>query len=150
MTQRSKSTLFLIEQLIVIAVFAICAVACISILTTAFFYATDSKATSHAVLKAESAAEVFKTTGDDFAALASILGGSASPVSLSKGGVSVVTVYYDNTWYVSDEANAGFVLHLVIESVQTIGEHDFISGNVFVERISGEELVTLKVAVRHS
>jgi len=149
MTNRSKSTLFLIEQLIVIAVFAICAVACISILTAAYFNANDSKALSHAVLKAESAAEVFKVTGDDFSAMADILGGTTTVTGLGTAGVSVVAVYYDNTWKVSSETNAYYVLNLIIESVQNIGNHDLIQGNVNVGKVTGEEILTLKVSVKH-
>jgi len=149
MTHRSKSTLFLIEQLIVIAVFAICAVACISILTAAYFNASDSKATSHAVLKAESAVESFKMTGDDFASLANIIGGTTTVTGLGSAGVATVAVYYDNSWSVTDAENASFALYLVIESAQNIGDYDLIKGHVTVEKITGEELVTLQAAVRH-
>jgi len=151
MTNRSKSTLFLIEQLIVIAVFAICAVACISILTAAYFNATDSKATSHAILKAESAAEVFKVFGDDFSAIADTLGGTTTVAGLGTAGVSVVAVYYDSSWRVCREQDASYVLNLIIESAEAFqGTRDLtvITGRVTVERITGEELVSLRVAVR--
>jgi len=148
MTNRSKSTLFLIEQLIVIAVFAICAVACISILTAAYFYANDSGALSHAIVKAESGAEVFKVTGSDFAAAADILGGTTTSEGLGTDGVSVVAVYYDNTWQISDEENASYVLNLIIESAQGAQDFDVITGRVKVGRISGEELISLAVAAR--
>ena len=149
MTNRSKSTLFLIEQLIVVAVFAICAVACISILTAAYFNANDSKSVNHAVLKAESAAEVFKVTGNDFAALADILGGTTTVTGLGTSGVSVVSVYYDNLWMVTYEANASYIMNLIIESVQNIGNRDLIQGNVTVSRAAGEEVITLKVSAIH-
>ena len=152
MTHRSKSTLFLIEQLIVIAVFAICAVACISILTAAYFYANDSKATSHAVLRAESAAEIFKATGGDTSVVAEIMGGELRGGIGYSGSTSAV-VYYDSTWQVSDETNASYVLHLAVAASQLshgLVEDDLIivSGNILVSRITGEELVAFPVAVR--
>ena len=148
MTQHSKSTLFLIEQLIVIAVFAVCAVACISILTAAYFNANDSQATNHAMQKAESCAEVFKVTGDDFGAIANIMGGTTTSAGLGISGVAVVAVYYNSSWQISNESNANFVLRLIIESALNIHDHSLIQGKVIVERISGEELVSLTVAVR--
>jgi len=148
MTNRSKSTLFLIEQLIVIAVFAICAVACISILTASFFYANDSNATSHAIVKAESGAEVFKVTGADFAAAAEILGGQTTSESLGADGVSVIAVYYDSNWQVCNKENASYVLNLIIESALGAQDFDVIQGRVTVEKITGEELISLKVAAR--
>jgi len=45
MVRRSRSTLFLMEQLIVIAVFAICAAACVKILTTSYFMAKQTRDT---------------------------------------------------------------------------------------------------------
>jgi len=149
MTNRSKSTLFLIEQLIVIAVFAICAVACISILTASYFYANDGSAVSNAIIKAESGAEVFKVTGSDFTAAADILGGSITSETSAAGGVSVLSVYYDSSWQICSESNASYVLHLVIESVQGTADFEVITGRVTVGRISGEELISLKAAARN-
>ena len=151
MTHRSKSTLFLIEQLIVIAVFAICAVACISILTAAYFNANDSRSTSHAILRAESAAEVFKATGGDVFAAASILGGVAEAGGLGHSGAVYATVYYDSSWKVSSEVNASYVLRIAAagtyhESVNYI----IMSGNISIERATGEGLVTFPVTARQS
>jgi len=148
MTNRSKSTLFLIEQLIVIAVFAVCAVACISILTASYFYANDSNAISHAIVKAESGAEVFKVTGSDFEAAANILGGRTTSESVRTGGVSVLAVYYDSTWQISNEENASFALNLIIEAAEGAQDFDVITGHVTVRRTTGEELISLKVAAR--
>ena len=143
MTSRSKSTLFLIEQLIVIAVFAICAAACISILTAAFFKANDTRATSQAIHKAESAAEVFKATGGDVETVANILGGfNGTDIS----GNLFVTVFYDTMWKLSDYTQRSFVLHIVYEqadrnSMVTVAE-------LTVERVTGEELVAFQLAAR--
>jgi len=149
MANRSKSTLFLIEQLMVIVVFAICAVACINILTAAYFNAVDSRDLSNAVLKAESGAEVFKATVSDFAAAADLLGGTTHAQSMNTGGVSVLDVYYDSSWQKSDETNASYVLNLIIDSAETpqmLGESTLISGRVIVSKITGEIIISLPVA----
>ena len=147
MTQRSKSTLFLIEQLIVIAVFAICAVACISILTAAYFNANDSRAASYAILKAQSGAELFKATGGDIEAIADIMGGVAQT-----GGseTAALTIFYDNMWQVSDGADAKFVLIIFVETPQYSSGNTLFTGTLSVEKITGEELIKLSLAAREA
>jgi len=145
MTHRSKSTLFLIEQLIVIAVFAICAVACISILTAAYFAANDSRATSHAILKAESSAEVLKATGGNMDEAARILGGVCF---LDAAGATVLTVYYDNSWQPSNAVKAYYVLDLITTPVPNTQYFTLITGTVTVSKVNGEQLVELTVAAR--
>ena len=147
MTQRSKSTLFLIEQLIVIAVFAISAVACVSILTTAFFYTNNSSATRHALIHAESSAEVYKATGGDFSAVASAMGGV---IRQSESNTDIVVVYYDSNWHSSSEANAGFVMTLEADTSRNPYDFEFTTANLVIERITGEELLTLELAVLDS
>jgi len=147
MTQRSKSTLFLIEQLIVIAVFAICAVACVSILSTAFFNTSTSSATRHALIKAESGAEVFKATGGDFSAVAYAMGGV---VRQSESDTSIVVVYYDSSWRNSVEANAGFVMTIEADTSRNPYDIKFTTANLVIERITGEELLTLELAALES
>jgi len=144
MTHRSKSTLFLIEQLIVIAVFAICAVACISILTAAYFNAIDTKATNHSIIIAESSAEVFKAVGGDPVAVADFLGGTT--VTGATG--AVVMVYYDSTWQVCSRDNASFVLSLVVDAHRDPGDYSLVTGRLSIERVTEEELISLTIAAR--
>ena len=145
MTHRSKSTLFLIEQLIVIAVFAICAVACISILTSAYFTASDSTATSHAILAAEGGAEVFKLTGGDVDAVARVLGGSSG---IAGSGGTFVTVFYDSLWQVCGEAGSSYVLHITAVANPDHNEFTLKTGELTVGKTTGEELVAFSVAAR--
>jgi len=142
MTQRSKSTLFLIEQLIVIAVFAICAAACINILTAAFFISNNTSAEDHAILRAESAAEVFKATGGDEGAVMSILGGTSGV----RGGYPGVTVFYDTGWQNSSEENASYVLHIGYRPTGI--SNSLVVAELTVDRITGEELVAFPLAAR--
>jgi len=143
MAQRSKSTLFLIEQLIVIAVFAICAAACISIFTAAYFYTNDSAAASKAIVKAESAAEVFKATGGNVAVAADILGGTT--LSTDSGMI----VYYDKEWQICGIIDASYLLSLVTDTQnQTNREQSLITGTLTIIRYTGEQLVSFPLAVR--
>lgn len=57
---RGRSSLFLMEQLIVIAVFAICAAVCVKIMFIARTITVDAVDTRYALLIAESEAEGFK------------------------------------------------------------------------------------------
>ena len=145
MTHRSKSTLFLIEQIIVIAVFAICAAACVRILTAAYFTANDTQATSNAVLKAESAAETFKATNGDIDAIASILGGTSGTAA---DGVAGVAVYYDSSWQVTTEGNASYHLGLAIYPPENPSDTHLLNGEVWVVKITGEGLVSFPVSTR--
>ena len=144
MNNRSRSTLFLIEQLIVIAVFAICAVACISILTAAFSYAGDSRATAHALIAAESGAEVFKATGGDINAVTDIIGGTAGT---GGSGAATIIVYYDSSWQVSGETDASFVLDLIVDAPINSNDVDLITAELTVRKMTGEQLVTFPLAV---
>jgi len=145
MTHRSKSTLFLIEQLIVIAVFAVCAAACIRILTAAYFTANDSQATSHAVLRAESAAEVFKAVDGDLAAVARIMGAD----SASGGHQSdFIVIYYDSSWQLSDESTASYVLNLRSYPPQSPDDFSLVTGVLTVSKTTDEVLVAFPVATR--
>jgi len=147
MTQRSKSTLFLIEQLIVIAVFAICAVACISILTAAHFNAVESRDVRHAILHAESSAEVFKATGGDFAAVTHIMGGE---VRQGAAGTAIVIVFYDNYWKISSEASAAYMLTLEFDAFRSPHDFALVTGNIVVERVDGDELISMSVTAREA
>ena len=142
MNNRSRSTLFLIEQLIVIAVFALCAAACVRILTDAYFTTNNSKDKSNALLVAESGAESFKASSGDLGMVARIMGGTSGDV----GGSPAAIVYYDAQWKIcASESSASFVLYLFG------GAADYASlrsGDILVQRISGEELVSFSVLAR--
>jgi len=139
---RSKSTLFLIEQLIVIAVFAVCATACIKIVTSAYFYAVESRDVSNAILVAESGADSFKAVSGDFGSAAALLGG----IAINRDGATVLLVYYDENWQVSGEETAEYVLSLTDK--QSGGPPSrLLRADLSVGIIGGDELVSIPVAV---
>jgi len=143
MRYRSKSTLFLIEQLIVIAVFAICAAACISILANAFFLARDTRDISNALLVAESLADSFKTVSGDLDAAAEISGGSVKNID----GTYSIVMFFDNSWLSVDEDDAEYILQLKSENNPS-SPQTLLKGAVTVTRTAGDELLAFPVATR--
>jgi hypothetical protein len=139
--KRSRSTLFLIEQLIVIAVFAICAAACARILTSAYFSARDARDLSNAILAAESSAEIFKASAGDFGKVAEIMGGLSGIVD---GSVAAV-IYFDSQWLVCGVDEAYYMLLLI----DGAGSAPLLTGELTVENLqTGEEILALTVITR--
>ena len=141
MNQRSRSTLFLIEQLIVVAVFAICAAACVKILASAFLTARESKDVSGAVLIAQSAVESYKSVAGDIGKVAQLLGGTSENV----GNGIALTVYYDKQWQVCGKDDANYIMRLTNSQPEASTPH-LLSGELLVEKLTGEELVAFPVA----
>ena len=139
MKQRSKSTLFLIEQIIVIAVFAVCAAACVRILAASYFISQESKDLSNAVLAAQSAAESYKAVGGDLEKVARILN------SPNLHGTDLV-VFYNGEWIQTQEPDsAAYALRLVSDS-STHGANTLAIGELTVEKVSGEQILSITVA----
>ena len=144
MNTRSKSTLFLIEQLIVVAVFAICAVACISILTSSFFFAHDASDTSRALIEAQSSAEIFRATGGDFQVVADIMGGTFSDQDANEVAVNV---FFDRHWdVITYQQPGGFVLRLELDD--NFSSVSPVMAQLSVSRAIGDSLVSFPVAAR--
>ena len=141
MNANSKSTLFLIEQLIVVAVFAICAAACTTILTASYFIATESRDLNNAIHIAEGGAESFKAVGGDIGKTAHILGGAAT----DDGGAAVAVVYYDKHWQVSAEADAYYCLSLKARAPEPAAPL-LSTGDLSVDKLTGERLIGFEVA----
>ena len=102
---QSKSSLFLIEQLIVIAVFAICAAVCVKIFAESYILSSAGADINNALLIAKNGAESFKAASGDMDVTAQFLG-----VNINKGGLHV---YYDHTWRPCEEEDALYMLRLV-------------------------------------
>jgi len=147
MNTRSRSTLFLIEQLIVIAVFAICAAACVRIITSAYYTARESRDINNAIHAAESGAECYKAVEGNIGKTASILGGEVGNAQ----GADVAFVYYNSKWQVCAEtdADARYVMRL-IGAGSGSGALLFISGELSVQRLTGERLISFPLAVNRA
>jgi len=109
MNRRSRSTLFLIEQLIVVAVFAICAAACVRILAAAYLTASDTKDVNNAILIAENAAECYKAVSGDIEKTVALIGGNSG----NMGNANAAIVYYDEDWFICEEDEASCCLRLL-------------------------------------
>ena len=141
MNQRSRSTLFLMEQLIVVATFALCAAACIKILTASYFMAIETRNTNNAIRAAESSAECYKAVSGDIGKTAEMMGGAKETVGASGAAV----VYYDKDWNACAEKDAAFLLRIVDGSPagRTSG---LAVGSLSVEKITGEEILAFSLA----
>ena len=138
MEGRSRSTLFLMEQIVVITVFAICAAVCVKILAVSFLITVDAVDTRNALLVAESAAESHKAFGGDITRIAELLGGAADAIN------DIIVIYYDSNWQPVLEAYGSFALRLELY------ESSVIFAYITVSRTDGEELISLTAAARRS
>ena len=128
------------EQLIVIAVFAICAAACVRILVDSYFVATQTRDSSYAVKVAQSGAECYKAVSGDIGKTAEILGGGYE--NLDTG---TAIVHYDKDWLVCGEENASYRLRLVEKSGGE-GSPELSQGELSVEKATGEIIVAFSIA----
>jgi len=127
MVRRSKSSLLLIEQIIVIAIFAVCAAVCINIIARAYLMTEDAVNTRYALAVAESAAESFKAFDGDTDRVFDLVG-----------------TYFDDNWRRTNPQNASFVLR-----VNPIDEGNIVLGEILIQKISdASTLVELEVATR--
>ena len=87
--RRSRNLLFLTEIILAIAVFAVCAVICVSLLLQAERISEQSSDLTQAVFLAQNAVEVARLA-DNLLTVAEILGGSLVD--------SLIVVFYDDNW----------------------------------------------------
>ena len=100
-----KATLFLMELVIVIFFFSICAAICVNMFGSAQQMADDSENLSRAVVEARSAASCYKAADGDLEKTARLLDG----VQLDDSAA----VYFDEAWNkIADSENAQFAVQL--------------------------------------
>ena len=131
------------EQLIVVATFALCAAACIKILTASYFMATVTRDTNNAIRAAESSAECYKAVSGDLGKTAEIMGGT----NVMVGGSAAAVVYYDKDWALCGEQDAAYVLKIVSGSAAG-ATSGLAAGDLTVEKLTGEIILTFPVAAR--
>jgi len=137
MTGKSRASLFLIEKLIVIAVFAICASACAGIFVESYIMSNNAKDLNNALIAAKNGAERFKAYGD--------LKEVDKPFSLGHEIASdgTITVYYDEQWRRTFGHLASYSVNLYLID----GEPDYIR-KLTVETIEREEILSFTVSAR--
>lgn len=125
----SKTSLFLMEMLLVILFFSIAAAICLRVFAAARQRSVDSADLSGAVIAAQSEAERFRAAVfvDDLEALA-VSGGAVTE--------GPVHIYYDAKWKPCEEARAAYCL--TMHWVETTAQ-------IEVTRIDGTEIYDLSV-----
>lgn len=104
----SKSSLFLIELLIIIAFFSVASVVCVRLFVRSNAISLDSRDLNRAVTLAQSAAEGFKAVDGDGEEVARLIDGS-----VQSGGA--VVAYYDRNWQPVDApTDRGYSLRVQI------------------------------------
>ncbi|MCL2004153.1 MAG: hypothetical protein FWG72_09160 [Oscillospiraceae bacterium] len=134
MNGRGKTSLFLMELLIAITVFAVCAAVCTAIFTDAFLTAKDAGDLNYALIAAKNGAETYKTVKSPEETAAVLGGGALGPGSAA--------VYYDGSWQVCGEPDAAYVLRL---NAGLSAAPPFLCA-LSVEKITGEEIIAFTVA----
>lgn len=119
--KRSRASLFLMEQIIVIAVFALCAAVCVYIIAASHTMSVNAVDTRYALLMAENTAEAHKAFGGDVNEVAALLGGTALG--------NRVFVWFCEDWTPVEQANAAFVLAMTQHTVEEDLSQAVINGN---------------------
>ncbi len=98
---RSKTSLFLIEMMLMVLVFALCSAVCVRIFAYSQQLSRDSRNLSNACIVAQSAASCYKVERGDIERTIEAIGGKASGTN---------RCYYDGDWRHASPDAAVFVL----------------------------------------
>ena len=104
MKEKSKTSLFLMELVLMILFFAVSAAVCMRVFSSAQLKSNHSDDLSNASLKAQSAAECWKLSQGEASLAAEVLGGEKT-----ENGAAV---YFDKNWKNCGESEAEYVLEL--------------------------------------
>ena len=99
---KNKAPLTMMEQVIMLLVFALAAALCLQAFTAASQTSKHYAARDRAATQAQSAAEALKATGGDYDAAASLLDGFLMDGTL--------LVYYDENWQLTDAPEIAYVV----------------------------------------
>lgn len=136
-----KSALFLMEQLIVILIFALCAAVCAEIFAASFILSSDSKDINNALLIAECGAESYKAANGNAKKAALILTGSVDDTD------TTIYAYYDKSRQACAKNEAAYVLSISdITADETPAS--LLFGGISVQKTGGEEIIAFTVAAR--
>ena len=139
MNDRSRSALFLIEQLIVIAVFAVCAAICTQLFVDAYITSNNARDMNYALLTAKNGAEAYKAFGGNPENVAVALGGA----QYGPDGSDVI-VYYNRDWLNCEHREAEYALRLSCadgSSVAGNGAEYAMNANVGANSVDGESSI---------
>ncbi len=132
---RSKAPLALMEQLVMVGVFALAAALCVQVFVLSDRTSRQNEARDRALLAAQNAAETLKNCGGDYAQAAWMMGGAWNG---SLWGVS-----YDENWAMAAADDAAY--HLLVSPADS-GQKLLGAADVTVYTAEGAWLCTLPVA----
>ena len=137
----SKSTLFLMEQLIVILIFSFCAAVCVKIFVVSYIMVSESNDMTNALRIAQSGAECYKAYSGDAEQAAKALGGGTAKDN-------AILVYYDKNWRVCEESDAAYTLKFAEGTGQYTenASERLLFSDISVEKITGGEITSFTVA----
>lgn len=101
-TSSSKSSLFIMELIIVVLFFSICAAICIQVFSTAQVISVRGKAITNGALNVQNMAEVYKASAGDFEETAEILGGTVEN--------NTVAIYFNKQWEQTSKEESEYVI----------------------------------------
>lgn len=128
---RSKSTLFLIELVLAIGIFAVSSAICIQLFVKAYLLSRNSEELTHSLYEATSAAEVFKNSGGDIDEMSRLLS-----THLEDGEL---VVYYNKDWNVRAQMSpGGYTMRIKLNSDKSPAE-----ANIVLSDSSGEVIYSL-------
>lgn len=133
MRERSRTGLFLLELVLMLLVFAVCAAVCMQVFAAARLESDRGRDLGNASLLAQSAAECWKSTRGDAQAAALLLDGALDQ--------SAVILYRDDEWAACPADEAAFALTLTPQS------SDGSYADISVEKL-GEETPLFSLEVK--
>lgn len=128
---KSKAPLTLVEQIVMVLIFAIAAAICLEAFVFSHKYSGNLDEKAAALNEASNAAEILKSCGGDFSAAAEAYGGTAE--------AGVWQLSYDSAWHPSGEAYYCLTAIAAEEETPYLG-----SAGISVTR-SGGEICSLRV-----
>ena len=102
-----KSSLFLMELIIVLFFFALCSAVCVNIFAKAKLLNEQSYELNKSIIAAQNAAQCFKAANSDIYKLADLLNGTTED--------NAVKIGYDKNWQNTEITNAVYIININIE-----------------------------------
>ena len=131
---KSKAPLALMEQLVMVLVFALAAALCLQVFVLSDRMSQRSEARDHAVVQVQNVAETLKGYDGDLSESAARLGGIADEKSLQIG--------YDTDWRPVPVAESIYL----VQAVRTEEEDPLLgSAHVFAQTVDGDVLFQVNV-----
>ena len=135
---KSKAPLSLMEQLIMLVVFALAAALCLQVFVLSSRISRDSETKSHAVTAVQNAAEITKSCRGDFESISRILGGSDIADRWQLG--------YDENWEPTSPSQACYLVNITPAetNIPTLGSAEVSAhsenGTLFSVTVSWQEV----------